>query len=80
LRELNESLHEASQPMTVLLCTLEYGGSLDSMEEMRQMIALSQEACERLRITVQRMQARVREAIEAHGTATANGEAERMLG
>jgi hypothetical protein len=65
LRELNECLHEASQPMTVLLCTLEYGASLDSVKEMRETMAISQEACERLRKTVLSMQGKVREAIEA---------------
>jgi hypothetical protein len=64
LQSLNGSLHELSQPMTVLLCTLEYGASLDSLKEMKETMAISQEACERLRQTIVAMQSRVREAME----------------
>jgi hypothetical protein len=64
LRELNGCLHELSQPMTVLLCTLDYGVGLESLTEMRETMAISQEACERLRRGVAAMQAQVRQAIE----------------
>jgi hypothetical protein len=64
LHELNGSLHELSQPMTVLLCTLEYGAALDSLQEMRETMMISQEACERLRRAVVAMQSQVRQAME----------------
>jgi len=64
LRELNGCLHELSQPMTVLLCTLDYGVGLESLTEMRETMAISQEACERLRLGVVAMQAQVRRAME----------------
>jgi len=67
LQSLNGSLHELSQPMTVLLCTLDYGASLDSLKEMKETMAISQEACERLRQTIVAMQTRVREAMEDGG-------------
>jgi len=67
LQSLNGSLHELSQPMTVLLCTLDYGASLDSLKEMKETMAISQEACERLRQTIVAMQMRVREAMEDGG-------------
>ncbi len=64
LRELNDQLHAMSQPMTVLLCAMEYGAGLDSVQEMREAVRISQEACERLRKNVVSMQVAVREAIE----------------
>jgi len=64
LRQLNEQLHAMSQPMTVLLCTLEYSASLDSVPELIETVKVSQEACERLRKSVAAMQTVVREAIE----------------
>lgn len=69
LKMLDESLHAMSQPMTVLLCALEYGASLDSVDEMRQMMMTSQQSCERLRASVFSMQAQLREAIEAESKA-----------
>jgi len=50
--------------MTVLLCTLEYSASLDSVPELIETVKVSQEACERLRKSVAAMQTVVREAIE----------------
>ncbi len=50
--------------MTVLLCALEYGASLDSVQELRDAVKISQEACERLRKNVTAMQVVVRAAIE----------------
>ncbi len=63
LRELNEYLHEMSQPMTVLLCAMEYGAGLDSMQELKEMMRISQDACDRLRKNVSAMQSAVREEI-----------------
>ena len=67
LKKLDESLHAMSQPMTVLLCALEYGAGLDSIEEMQQMMKTSQQSCKRLRASVLSMQTQLREAIEAGG-------------
>jgi anti-sigma factor ChrR (cupin superfamily) len=64
IRELNAQLHAMSQPMTVLLCAMEYAAGLDSVQEMKETVRVSQEACERLRKNVTTMQAMVREAIE----------------
>jgi len=50
--------------MTVLLCTLEYSASLDSVPELIETVKVSQEASERLRKSVAAMQTVVREAIE----------------
>lgn len=63
VQAMNMRLHDLSQPITVLLCTLDYSGSLDSVVEMKQMLTLSQEACERLRKIVVAMQIQVREAM-----------------
>ena len=64
VQALQSSLHELSQPMTVLLCTLEYGGSLESVAEVKEMLTVSQEACDRLRKIVVSMQALARKAME----------------
>ncbi len=64
LSGLGAALHEMSQPMTVLLCAMEYAAGLDSVQEMKETVRVSQEACERLRKNVTTMQAMVREAIE----------------
>ena len=77
LQDLNKSLHEASQPMTVLLCTLEYGASLNSAEEMRETMMISQGACNRLQKIVLLMQQQVREAIEAEKPQTPSGQLDR---
>lgn len=73
LRNLNVSLHDLSQPLTVLLCTLEYGAGLESLSEMKEAIEISQEACERLRRTVVAMQLQVRQGIETDAGGGAEG-------
>lgn len=59
LRKMDTGLHELSQPMTALMCLLEYGASLEASDEMRQVMTWSTEAIERLRVTVIAMQATV---------------------
>lgn len=62
LAELRSSLHEMSQPMTVLLFALEYAGGLESSTEMKEMIGAGADACARLSDTVRSMQAQVKRA------------------
>jgi hypothetical protein len=62
LRSMEVGLHEMSQPMTALLCLLEYGSSLEVSDEMKQVMTWSTDAIERLRVTVIAMQQRVQEA------------------
>ncbi len=50
--------------MTVLLCALQCGAGLDSMQELREMVKVSEDACEQLRKGVAAMQAVVREGIK----------------
>ncbi len=64
LRELNENLHALSQPITVLLCALEYGNSVGSIVEVKEMVKISQEASERLREIAGIMRDKVRDAIK----------------
>jgi len=59
---LRRSLHDMSQPMTVLLCALEYAGGLEASPEMKEMIAASSEACARLSASVRAMQMQVKRA------------------
>ena len=65
IASLSACLHEMSQPMTVLLCALEYGGRMQSAAEMKEVLALAQEASERLGKTVVAMQQQMRSAMEA---------------
>ncbi len=67
MERLEERLHELSQPMTVLLCSLEYGLSLDSVAEVRPVMWGALVECERLRIAVLGMQQQVRDAQLAAG-------------
>ena len=71
LSGLNTSLHEMSQPMTVLLCILDYGVCLETVEELKQTLTMSQEQCERLQKSVLGMQIQLREAIAEAGKAQA---------
>jgi len=61
LRSMELGLHELSQPMTALLCLLEYGASLEASDEMKQVMTWSRDAIERLRVTVKAMQEKVQE-------------------
>lgn len=65
VRQMNASLHELSQPLTVLLCALQAGADLDSVEELRLVIDGALEECRRLQETVQVMQMQVQQ--NAHG-------------
>jgi hypothetical protein len=67
LSGLGAALHEMSQPMTVLLCALEYASGLESSAEMREMIGAGVEACARLSATVRSMQIQVKQAAERGG-------------
>jgi hypothetical protein len=55
-REIDAWLHDLSQPMTVLLCLLEHGSELEGSDELKQMLALSVETAEKLRVIVSKMQ------------------------
>jgi len=61
LQKMEDGLHELSQPMTALLCLLEYGSSLEASDEMKQVMSWSTDAMERLRVTVIAMQQQVQE-------------------
>lgn len=67
LRELNGSLHELSQPITVLLCTLEFGADLDSVDEIKQLLRVALEQSRRLRQTTIAMRTRMGIAMEEAG-------------
>lgn len=54
--QITEALHELSQPLTVLLCSLDHGLSLDSPEEMKQAMRSALDASDRMRDTVRTMQ------------------------
>lgn len=54
--QLSAALHDLAQPMTVLLCTLEYAIELDSLDEMRTAIRSALRECERLRMWMTRLQ------------------------
>ena len=49
LRELDDLLHAMSQPITVLLCTLELGQVLNSVEQIKPLLVAGCGASERLR-------------------------------
>jgi hypothetical protein len=61
LKRMEAGLHDLSQPMTALLCLLEYGSSLEASDEMKQVMSWSTDAMERLRVTVIAMQQQVQE-------------------
>jgi hypothetical protein len=61
LRQLDVALHEMSQPITVLLCSLEFGADLESVSEMESVMRAALLECERLRRTVVQLQDRVRD-------------------
>lgn len=52
VREVRADLHELSQPLTVLLCTLEYGMDLTTVAEMRSIMAAAVLECERMKTIV----------------------------
>jgi len=52
VRDLRLNLHEMSQPLTVLLCTLEFGADLTTVAEMRTTMISALTECERLRSIV----------------------------
>jgi hypothetical protein len=60
LRRLDAVVHELSQPVTVLLCTLEYGADLNSAAEMEAIMRAALLECERLRRTMIALQDLVR--------------------
>jgi len=53
-------LHELSQPLTVLLCTLEAGCDLESVAELRSAMNAALVECERMRATVVAWRSKVR--------------------
>ena len=57
--QLDRALHDLSQPMTVLLCTLEYGAELNSVEEMREAMRSALRECERLRTLMTAMRTKI---------------------
>jgi hypothetical protein len=61
LGAMNAGLHALSQPVTALLCLLEYGSGLEAGVEVKQVMQWSVEASERLRETVTAMQVMVQE-------------------
>jgi hypothetical protein len=61
LQRMEAGIHDLSQPMTALLCLLEYGSSLEASDEMKQVMGWSTDAIERLRVTVIAMQQSVQE-------------------
>jgi hypothetical protein len=61
LQRMEAGLHDLSQPMTALLCLLEYGSSLEASDEMKQVMSWSTDAIDRLRVTVIAMQQSVQE-------------------
>jgi hypothetical protein len=60
-RSMEAGLHDLSQPMTALLCLLEYGSSLEASDEMKQVMSWSTDAMERLRVSVIAMQQSVQD-------------------
>jgi hypothetical protein len=64
LKLFDGRLHELSQPLTVLLCTLEHGRDLDTVTEMRPVVTGALRECERLRKTIAKMREDVLEAME----------------
>lgn len=54
--QLSVALHDLAQPMTVLLCTLEYAAEIESLEEIRVAIQSALRECERLRVWMLSMQ------------------------
>jgi hypothetical protein len=64
LRDLDDRLHAMSQPITILLCTLEFGRGLDSVEEIKRLLLTAREASERLRETALAMRAQLQLALQ----------------
>lgn len=56
LRNMSIGLHDLSQPVTTLLCLLEYGSGLEASDEVKQVMGTCMDATERLRVTVVAMQ------------------------
>ena len=63
LRDVDNGLHALSQPITVLLCTLELCLALDSVGEIKELLTVAREASERLRETSLAMRARLQQAM-----------------
>ncbi len=59
LQQVNASLHELSQPLTVLLCALELGAGIDTMDELKQVMSGALDQCRRLQETVHTLQIQV---------------------
>ncbi len=54
--QLSVALHDLAQPLTVLLCTLEYAIELDTLDEVRGAMRSALRECERLRMWMIHMQ------------------------
>jgi hypothetical protein len=67
LAGLNTSLHGMSQPLTALLCMMEYGKGLETSEEVKMVFAGGLEQCGRLAAEVRAMQKQVLYAAEREG-------------
>jgi len=65
VRELRTNLHELSQPLTVLLCTLEFGADQRTVAEMRATMVSALVECERLRSIVNALRDRLPEGQDA---------------
>ena len=50
-RDLDQLLHALSQPMTVLLCTLELAQAMKTVQEIKPLLFAASQASERLRET-----------------------------